>query len=327
MISINFSEITHNYWNKMKIAHISDIHLNTLFNDSNLLRVKRLIKYISSLSVNHLIITGDLADNADESDLLILKKMLSKFGFLSNLNLTVIPGNHDIFGGPQKPVDIFSFPERCKEVDYRAKLNLFSDIFKETFYDTLSVDDESQFPFIKELDGVIILGINSIAEYSKYKNPFASNGEVKLNHFNKIDELLKKFADKDVFKIVAIHHHFNKMKNTKRSIAGLWQNIEKQTMKLKKKKRLISLFQKHNIGLVLHGHIHYNEFYERKGIAFLNAGASTVGYTGKSLRVNIIELEQGRVHCKLHKLTESGEVKIEELFRKEYRTVLKLSPI
>ncbi len=311
----------------MKIAHISDLHLNTLFNDSNLLRVKKLIKYISNQSVDHLIITGDLTDNADESDLLILKRMLSKFGFSSHLNLTVIPGNHDIFGGPQKAIDIFSFPERCKEVDYDAKVHLFKEIFKETFVNTEVADEESQFPFTKELDGVVIVGINSIAEYSKYKNPFASIGEIKLKNFNKIDELLKKYSDKDVFKIIAVHHHFNKIKNTKRSIAGLWQNIEKQTMKLKKKKRLISLFQKHNIDLVLHGHIHYNEFYERKGISFLNAGASTVGYTGKSLRVNIINLNQNSMHCELHKLTENGEIKIEDLFKKEYQTLLRLSPI
>ncbi|MFN3874094.1 MAG: metallophosphoesterase family protein [Ignavibacterium sp.] len=311
----------------MKIAHISDLHLNTLFNDSNLLRVKKLIKYISNQSVDHLIITGDLTDNADESDLLILKRMLSKFGFSSHLNLTVIPGNHDIFGGPQKAIDIFSFPERCKEVDYDAKVHLFKEIFKETFVNTEVADEDSQFPFIKELDSVVIVGINSIAEYSRYKNPFASIGEIKLKNFNKIDELLKKYSDKDVFKIIAVHHHFNKIKNTKRSIAGLWQNIEKQTMKLKKKKRLISLFQKHNIDLVLHGHIHYNEFYERKGISFLNAGASTVGYTGKSLRVNIINLNQNSMHCELHKLTESGEIKIEDLFKKEYQTLLRLSPI
>lgn len=311
----------------MKIAHISDLHLNTLFNDSNLMRVKRLIKYISTQSVDHLIISGDLTDNADESDLLILKRILNKYGFSSHLTLTVIPGNHDIFGGPQKPIDIFTFPDRCKEVDYDAKVNLFKEVFKETFFNTLTTDSESNFPFVKEIENVIILGINSIAEYSKYKNPFASNGEVKLKHFNKIDELLKKYSEKDVFKVVTIHHHFNKMKNTKRSISGLWQNIEKQTMKLKKKKRLLSLFQKHNVDIVLHGHIHYNEFYERKGIAFLNAGASTVGYTGKSLRVNIISFLQNTIHCEMHKLTESGEVKIEDLFRKEYQTNLRLSPI
>lgn len=59
----------------------------------------------------------------------------------------------------------------------------------------------------------------------------------------------------------------------------------------------------------------------------LNVGASTFGYTGKSLRVNIIKVEPDKTHCELHKLNESSEVKIEDLFRKEYQTILRLSPI
>ncbi len=311
----------------MKIGHISDLHLNTLFNDSNLLRIKRLIKYISNQEVDHLIISGDLTDNADESDLLLLKKILSKAGFSSHLNLTLIPGNHDIFGGPQKPTDIFTFPDRCKEVDYKSKLKIFREIFKETFLTAETIDKQELFPFIKDIGSVLIIGINSIAEYSKFKNPFASNGEVTLKQFNSLNDLLNKYSEAEIFKIVVIHHHFNKIKNTKRSIAGLWQNIEKQTMKLKKKKRLLSLFQKHNVDLVVHGHIHYNEFYERKGIPFLNAGASTVGYSGKSLRVNIINFENDKVNIELHKLSENNEVKIEQLFEKEFKSQLKLSPI
>lgn len=310
----------------MKIAHISDLHLNTLYNDSNLQRIKRLIKYISSKSVDHLIISGDLTDNADESDLTLLKKMLLKEGFGNSANLTIVPGNHDIFGGPQKPIDIFSFPERCKEVNYMEKLKFFNKIFSESFENIITFSDDSNYPFLKILNNVLIIGINSIAEYSKFKNPFASNGELKLHHFNILNDLLVKYSNSDYFKVVVIHHHFNKLKNTKRSIAGIWQNIEKQTMKLKKKKRLLSLFNKHGIDLVLHGHIHYNEYYERKGIAFLNAGASTVGYTGKSLRVNFIYFEPNEIISELHKITESGEIKVEELFRKVYKSNITLSP-
>uniref|UniRef100_A0A7V3E7H8 Metallophosphoesterase n=1 Tax=Ignavibacterium album TaxID=591197 RepID=A0A7V3E7H8_9BACT len=311
----------------MKIAHISDLHLNTLFNDANLARIKKLIKYISEKSVDHLIVSGDLTDNAEESDLIILKRMLTKSGFSSHTDLTVIPGNHDIFGGPQKPADIFSFPERCKEIDYQAKLKFFKTIFKDTFHNNTNITEDEDFPFLKDLGSVKIIGINSVAEYSKYKNPFASNGEVKLDQFNKLSELLQKYSDTDAIKIVVIHHHFNKIKNTKRSIAGIWQNIEKQTMKLKKKKRLLSLFRKYNIDLVLHGHIHYSEYYERKGISFLNAGASAFGYSGKSIRVNMINISNGIIECELHKITENGEVKIEELFRSETKVGLKFSPI
>lgn len=310
----------------MKLAHISDLHLNTLFNDSNLVRIKRLIKYISSNSVDHLIISGDLTDNADESDLLLLKKLLTKEGFDDSAKLTIVPGNHDIFGGPQKPTDIFTFPDRCKEVNYDEKLSMFNQIFSESFKDTITYSKEFPYPFIKILNKILIVGINSIAQYSKYKNLFASNGEVKLHQFNILNELLHKYNDNVYHKVVVIHHHFNKIKNTKRSIAGIWHNIEKQTMKLKKKKRLLSLFNKHNVDVVLHGHIHYNEFYERKGISFLNAGASTVGYSGKSLRVNILYFEQDELLSELHKITTSGEVIVEELFRKVNKSNIKLSP-
>lgn len=311
----------------MKIAHISDLHLNTLFNDANLIRVKKLIKYISAKSVDHLIISGDLTDNADESDLILLKKHLTKAGFDDASKLTVVPGNHDIFGGPQKATDIFSFPERCKNVDYQNKLNSFNEIFKESFEGIAVANNANKFPFIKNLGEVLLIGINSVAEYSRIKNPFASNGEVKLKDFNTLNELLNDYSDSDIFKIVIIHHHFNKIKNTKRSIAGIWQNIEKQTMKLKKKKRLLSLFRKHKIDIVLHGHIHYNEYYERKGISFLNAGASTSGYSGKSIRVNMISISNGIIEGELHKITENGDVKIEELFRREAKVGLKFSPI
>lgn len=310
----------------MKLAHISDLHLNTLFNDSNLLRIKRLIKYIAFKSVDHLVISGDLADNADESDLLLLKKLLTKEGFDDSSRLTVVPGNHDIFGCPQKPTDIFTFPDRCKEVNYDEKLSMFNQIFSDSFKDTITFSKEFPYPFIKIVNDILIVGINSIAQYSKYKNPFASNGEVKLHQFNILNELLQKYNDNVYYKVVVIHHHFNKIKNTKRSIAGIWQNIEKQTMKLKKKKRLLSLFNKHNVDIVLHGHIHYNEFYERKGISFLNAGASTVGYSGRSLRVNILYFEPNEIKSELHKITESGEIKVEELFRKVYKSNTKLSP-
>ncbi len=299
----------------MLIAHLSDLHLNTLFTDSNIRKIEKLLDYIVENQADHLIITGDLTDNADESDWLLLRNQLNKRKLLNSKSLTVLPGNHDIFGGPQRAEDIFDFPSRCRKVDYYEKLKSFNNYFEETFEDCLSISQNYNYPFLKELnDEVLILGMNSILEYSLRKNPFASNGEIKLNQFFEIEQILKKFKSNDQIIIAAIHHHFNKIKNTKRSIAGLWQNIEKQTMKLRKKKRLFSLFNKYKIDLIIHGHIHYNEHYERKGLNFLNGGASIKGYSGHSLRVNFIEIKNKTISCKLHKITKSDEVKIEELY-------------
>lgn len=302
----------------MLIAHLSDLHLNTLFSDSNIRKIEKLLDYIVENQADHLIITGDLTDNADESDWLLLRNQLNKRKLLNSKSLTVLPGNHDIFGGPQRAEDIFDFPSRCKKIDYYEKLRSFNNYFEETFEDCLYVSQNYNYPFLKELnDEVLILGMNSILEYSLTKNPFASNGEIKLNQFFEIEQVLKKFSSDGHIKIAALHHHFNKIKNTKRSIAGLWQNIEKQTMKLRKKKRLFSLFNKYKIDLIIHGHIHYNEYYERKGLNFINGGASIKGYSGHSLRVNFIEINKNNIICKLHKITKSDEVKIEELYSKQ----------
>jgi 3',5'-cyclic AMP phosphodiesterase CpdA len=302
----------------MLIAHLSDLHLNTLLTDSNIRKIEQLLDYIIEKKVDHTIITGDLTDNADESDWLLLRNHLHKRKLLDSKSLTVLPGNHDIFGGPQRAEDIFDFPSRCRKVDFNEKLASFNKYFEETFENCLYVSKDNNFPFLKELDGdVLLIGLNSIIEYSLTKNPFASNGEVKLNQFFETEKILKEYSTEEQVKIVVLHHHFNKIKNTKRSIAGLWQNIEKQTMKLRKKKRLFSLFNKFNIDLILHGHIHYNEYYERKGLRFLNGGASIKGYSGHSLRVNFIDINGKSIKITLHKITKSGEVKVEELFTSE----------
>jgi len=48
-------------------------------------------------------------------------------------------------------------------------------------------------------------------------------------------------------------------------------------MKLRRKKRLMKLFVKNNVELVLHGHSHEVKKYSRQGIKFINAGASVDG--------------------------------------------------
>lgn len=117
----------------MKIAHISDLHLNTLFTDSNLRKIKKLLAYINLQNPDHLVITGDLTDNADESDLGIIRKLLSRYDFLDGRKCSIIPGNHDIYGGPQKAEDLFTYPERCRKTDYNEVVSVFNNSLLELF--------------------------------------------------------------------------------------------------------------------------------------------------------------------------------------------------
>ncbi|MFO7447466.1 MAG: metallophosphoesterase [Ignavibacteriaceae bacterium] len=318
----------------MKIAHLSDFHLNSFFKNSNLDKINQLIKYAFDEGFDHMVITGDLTDNAEPGDFEILKGLFKSFGLLNPEKLSLIPGNHDIFGGLQTAEDILTFPERCKTTDYLSKVKEYENYFPEVFENSVYKGEESMFPFAKILDDVLFIGLNSIAKYSKIKNPFASNGEIELNQFYEIEHILKNFGPLVKTKLILVHHHFNKMTAAgDNSTLSLWQNIEKQTMKLRKKKRLLKLFNTHQVDLVLHGHIHENIEYERKGVKFLNAGGCIKGCTENSFNINFVDISPVKTDIVIHNIHLSGnntilknkdilpEIGITESDRKNYRIV------
>lgn len=302
----------------MKIAHISDLHLNTFYRDSHLREVRKILKYCNDIGVDHLVITGDLTDNASEVNLNILKKSLIYFGYENSSKLSVVVGNHDIFGGIQKAEEIFSFPDKCRKTDYNAKVKSFNNIFQNSFSDTIYEGKSNSYPFAKIVGEVLFVGINSNAEYSSLSNPFASNGEVSVEQFSETAKIFNEFGSYTKFKIVLIHHHFNKMKNESGfSSAGLWQNIEKQTMKLKKKKRLYTLFQEYNVDLILHGHLHITQHYEKNGLKFLNAGGSVKSVDPGKLKINILTVNKDKITADVRKIfiNEKKEIKVANDFK------------
>jgi len=228
----------------MRIAHLSDLHFTSFFKENNLKSIKYLLKYAINQNADHIIITGDLTDNADRDDFITLRRLFNELGLLNGERLSLVIGNHDIFGGVQTAEDIFSFPERCRKVDYNRKVKEFYFHFKETFENAEILDPETVFPYAKIIDGILLIGLNTNDLYSSAKNIFASNGAVHLDQFNKTVKILDSLADNSRAKIIMLHHHFNKMEVTSNGTFGsFWQNIEKQTMKLRKKKRLFNVFQ------------------------------------------------------------------------------------
>ena len=168
----------------------------------------------------------------------------------------------------------------------------------------------------------MIFGLNSIAKYSKMNNPFASNGKIYKDDYDFLATKLEKYYIEPAKKLIIIHHHFNKIKVVKnKSVSSFWQNIEKQTMKLKKKKNLFELFKLYNIDLVLHGHIHESNEYFRKGIRFINAGASVLGSIPDELRINFINVQNSGIDTEIHKII-YNDVIVTELRDKETETKL-----
>ena len=291
----------------MKIAHISDLHICSKFKRNNISKTKKLIRHALEKGADHLVITGDLSDNAQEKDFLILRKILQTYKLLSSDKTSIVIGNHDIFGGVQTAHDVINFPSKCINTNYSEKVEEFVKYFEELFENAVFASKEKFFPYAKVIGDVALFGFNSIDKYSKLKNTFASNGHVAKTQREDFQNLLSngQFADKA--KIALVHHHFYKNSSeSKSSESSLWNKVESFTMKLRGKKKMFNLFKENGISLVLHGHSHEIKEYTRKGIRFLNAGASVENETENEAGLFFIEVKNCEFKIGLDLLKESS---------------------
>ncbi|MDQ3020249.1 MAG: metallophosphoesterase [Bacteroidota bacterium] len=269
-----------------KIAHISDSHISFKDEDERGRKLVELLNDIKERECDHIVFTGDLVENPHEQDLLFVREIFSHFGLLDSGKLSVVPGNHDIFGGAIRGVDFFRFIKSCSEVNYENKIDLFIDSFKETF------PSNNSFPYLKIIDNVTLIGINSIDLWSIDKNPEGSNGRINNDDYEKLRNILSSEEIQDKFKLILIHHHFNKPEfNEEYPAHSLWLKVVNWKMKLYGKKKLLKLFKKHNVNLVLYGHTHINEISFIKKISFLNSSACIFPITDDQIRkYNIINI-------------------------------------
>jgi Icc protein len=260
----------------MRIAHLSDLHLNPEYFPDRTEAFYQILEKCKALEVDHIVITGDITNQAKAKEFEHARSILKEFDLLDPVKLTMTIGNHDIYGGPYHAEDVLSFPGFCKGTDYDAKVKEFYSTFRESFDDCKYISGASIFPFVKIIGDVAFVGINSVAQWSSLQNPIGSNGDIGKHQYQQ----LKKIFASDILKgktiLVLIHHHFNKIE--KRKSAGklerLWHTIEMSTMKLWKKKKLFQLFNNNKVCKVLHGHLHNHTEYKRKNINFLNAGGT-----------------------------------------------------
>ena len=71
---------------------------------------------------------------------------------------------------------------------------------------------------------------------------------------------------------------------------SVWGAIEKHTMKLRGKSRLLKLFALTHVDIVLHGHVHESFEYSREGVRFLNAGGTILHDRNLDLHVNLVRI-------------------------------------
>src|ERR1051325_3997206 len=161
----------------MRIAHLSDPHINLKYHPQHLPRLRRILENALANGADHIVISGDITSNADIRDLKTARRLFESLGILKSSKLTIVPGNHDIYGGPQTAEDVLSFPERCRTTNTGERLAIFQENFAELFSDCIRLDGLA-YPFLKRQKDVAILGLNTNAEYSLIGNPVGSNGEL-----------------------------------------------------------------------------------------------------------------------------------------------------
>ncbi len=286
----------------MKIAHLSDIHFTTFFRNFDLYKFESLLHYCNSKNVDHLIITGDLVESPDEYDFELLRKVLKQNGFLTSDRLSLVIGNHDIFGGVVTVEDLFNFTNHCEAIDYKLRVREFYDYFKESFKYCNYISPVNIFPYAKVIGDILIVGLNSVAEYSKTKNIFASNGEISGNQLNELISIFNMY-EKCKTKLVLIHHHFHETKQLQENrFRSVWEIIEKQTMKLRTKRKLFELFNNFTVDLVLHGHYHESSQYFKKGIRFLNARGSFKNELKNQNQINFLDTGISAIKIEINKV-------------------------
>lgn len=281
----------------MRIAHLSDLHLSPDHFPERTDAFYGILDTCISRRVDHIVITGDITNQAKEREFAHARAILREYGLLDPKKLTVTIGNHDIFGGPYYAEDVLSFPGTCRQTDYDAKVKEFHAAFREAFDGCSVLSGSGLFPFVKIVKEAAFVGINSVALWSSLRNPLGSNGDVGKKQLQRLREIFRGEFLKGKAVLVLIHHHFSKpeAKGTAGKLERLWHAIEAGTMKLWKKKKLFSLFQDAEVDGILHGHVHRHEEYERKRLRFLNAGGTMLGERKGTHRFHLLEVHAGRV--------------------------------
>ncbi|MBN2007823.1 metallophosphoesterase [candidate division KSB1 bacterium] len=289
----------------MKIAHLSDLHISPRSRPENSDYTRRLLNYALEEGVDHIVVTGDLTDLATPDDFLEARKIFDEFGLLNPFRLTVVIGNHDIFGGVHLAKDLIKYPGRCATINYERKLNEFKSYFLETFENIYAPPPPKVFPFVKPIGDILFVGVNSIAKYSKFANLFGAKGRVYKSELSDVENLLK-IAAHDVRKrILLIHHHFNKQVDTQfSSRQPTLKRLELYANRLKYKNKLYRIMRRFNIDLVLHGHEHVSHHYSQRGFYFMNAGGCVDKIKPQELMVNFVQFWGDQLYTEIRTIHE-----------------------
>lgn len=282
----------------MKLAHISDIHVCDKKSASVFTRV---LDDALTRGADHFIISGDLINSGSDAEYELVTAVLKNFDLLNGERLSVIPGNHDLFGTvfsrvistgdlmkkkrliPSLLFDIMRYTRK----DYDRDLMKFNSYFSPVFNNALTAPDcHKNYPYAKILtDDTAVVCIDSNTPLALSDNLFASNGFINLTGIKNLLSL-PALAGKRI--IPVLHHCLYDQGILKERHDRLFES----SLKLHNRDEVVNFFTETGISLALHGHYHENEIYQTAGnsLKVLNGGC---GYAGKWFLIDISHSEPG----------------------------------
>jgi 3',5'-cyclic AMP phosphodiesterase CpdA len=223
--------------NKLIIAHITDLHfpvptafrfqdilskrvtgaMNLLFSSQRSFKPALfldLLLNLKQIGVNHIVMTGDIVNLAYPEEFQQVKQILEESNFKPD-QVSIVPGNHDTY---------------LKE----AVENRY---FWENLGDYAEVSGPDEYPFVRELKDLSIIGI-STAIPSEFGMAYGLIGKPQLE---RLEDILIKYKNRK--KLIILHHPPYVGPDT-------WDDGLIDGVKLRE------VLWKHGADLVLHGHEH-----------------------------------------------------------------------
>ena len=261
---------------KIKIAHISDLHLtknNRMARSEPKVygKLRGMNKYFKSIllsedfhDIDWLFVTGDVTDRGDLDSWHYFQEVIDKAGFKDRC--LVVPGNHDTCN-----LGLSAFPPHETKQEARDRLKRLRR--------GLSIgNQEIIFPWAKSLTkDIVIFGLDS-ANHGNLSVITNAVGRLGFRQLEALARLLRKYKEVPV-KIILLHHSPNIPRQDteiKRGFAptsklARWGNeipkTDRQALRL--------LAVTHNVRLILHGHLHRAEARHVNGVRIIGAPATT----------------------------------------------------
>ena len=289
----------------LQILHLSDLHIgNTVTKERDNLKTivaRTIAKWREAENKPLILITGDIAHDGKEDQFVEARAILDPI-YSSGFRVLAIPGNHD-YGR-----------NGSHAIESRFKY------FKSAFFPIENVT----YPFLKEISGHVLIGLNSMKANTGFFDGLLADGELGDRQIDDTIGFLKQLENRNREKqkvIIYLHHHpFLYPDEPPLNDVG-----EKIGHWLKDGDDLMDKISGHLVDALLFGHEHRHldfsetKFKDKYNIPIiLSAGKSTdettieykVAYNGKENKSNI--LNQGLLG-RLITIQDDGAIKVENV--------------